>query len=73
MTPDEVKAYYEQNRKEFLTPEKRSFHLLVADEAKIGAGSKSAMPICGQRTTRTSTDIGTPEQRKSPAHPDQDQ
>ena len=38
VTPDEVKAYYEQNRKEFLTPEKRSFHLLVADEAKIGAG-----------------------------------
>jgi len=37
VTPDEVKVFYEQNKQEFLNPEKRSFSLLVADEAKVGA------------------------------------
>ena len=37
VTPAEVKTFYEQNRSVYMTPEKRSFHLLIADEAKIGA------------------------------------
>ena len=37
VTPAEVKTFYEQNRSVYMSPEKRSFHLLVADEAKIGA------------------------------------
>ena len=37
VTPEEIKTFYEQNRSVYMTPEKRSFHLLIADEAKIGA------------------------------------
>lgn len=34
---EEVQAFYNQNKQQFNTPEKRSLHLLVADEARIGA------------------------------------
>ncbi len=37
VTPDEIQTFFSQNKSEFRTPERRSFHLLVADEAKIGA------------------------------------
>lgn len=37
VTPEEIKKYYDQNKHEFLTQERRSYHLLIADEAKIGA------------------------------------
>jgi peptidyl-prolyl cis-trans isomerase D len=35
VTPEEVQAYFNQNRSQYTTPEKRSFHLLIADEAKL--------------------------------------
>lgn len=37
VTPEEVKTYFDKNRSQFMIPEKRSFELLLADEAKIGA------------------------------------
>ena len=37
VTPDEVQKYFSQNRNQYMTPEKRSFHLLIADEAKVAA------------------------------------
>ncbi len=37
LTPAEVSEFFNKNSANFTTPEKRSFHLLVADEAKIGA------------------------------------
>lgn len=37
VTPDEVQTFYNQNKTEFRIPEKKSFHLLIADEVKIGA------------------------------------
>jgi peptidyl-prolyl cis-trans isomerase D len=36
VTPAEVQDFYQKNRAQFTTPEKRSFHLLIADEARIG-------------------------------------
>jgi peptidyl-prolyl cis-trans isomerase D len=41
-TPEEIQAFYTQNKSEFRTPERRSFHMLVADEAKIGATVEAA-------------------------------
>jgi peptidyl-prolyl cis-trans isomerase D len=37
ISPDEIRAYYNNNKEEFREPEKRNIVLLVADEAKIGA------------------------------------
>lgn len=37
VTPEEVQAFYNQNKAQFMTPERRSFHLLIADEQKIGS------------------------------------
>jgi len=37
ITPEEMKAYFESQKGQFTVPEKRSFDLLVADEAKVGA------------------------------------
>jgi len=37
VSPEEIQKYYEQNKHEFLTQERRSYHLLIADEAKVGA------------------------------------
>ena len=37
VTPEEIQAFYNQNKSMYMTPERRSFHLLIADEAKIGA------------------------------------
>jgi peptidyl-prolyl cis-trans isomerase D len=37
VTPAEIQAYYNAQKATFLTPEQRSFHLLIADEAKVGA------------------------------------
>jgi peptidyl-prolyl cis-trans isomerase D len=37
VTPDEIQAYYAKSKASFRTPEKRSFDLLVVDEAKISA------------------------------------
>ena len=36
-TPEEIRAYYNSQKAQFTTPEKRSLVLLIADEAKIGA------------------------------------
>ncbi|MEJ7607506.1 MAG: peptidyl-prolyl cis-trans isomerase [Bryobacteraceae bacterium] len=36
LTPAEIQNSYNQNKAQFMAPEKKSFHLLVADEAKIG-------------------------------------
>jgi peptidyl-prolyl cis-trans isomerase D len=36
VTPAEIQDFYNKNRAQFLTPEKRSYHLLIADEARIG-------------------------------------
>ncbi|HYP06835.1 MAG TPA: peptidyl-prolyl cis-trans isomerase [Bryobacteraceae bacterium] len=33
----DIEAYYNANRGQFMSPEKRSFHLLIADEARMGA------------------------------------
>ena len=57
VTPAEVKTFYEQNRSVYMSPEKRSFHLLIADEAKIGATLKSMKRNFAPPTTRTSTGI----------------
>jgi peptidyl-prolyl cis-trans isomerase D len=37
VTPEEIQNYYNAQKASFQTPEKRSFNLLLADEAKIGA------------------------------------
>ena len=37
VTPADIQAHFNQNRAQFMSPEKRSIHLLIADEAKIGA------------------------------------
>jgi peptidyl-prolyl cis-trans isomerase D len=37
VSPEEIQTFYTQNRGQFNTPEKRSFQLLIADEARIGA------------------------------------
>ena len=37
VSPEEVQAYYNQTKSQYTTPDRRSFHLLIADEAKIGA------------------------------------
>jgi peptidyl-prolyl cis-trans isomerase D len=37
VTPEEIRAYYNSQKAQFTTPEKRSLVLLIADEAKIGA------------------------------------
>lgn len=37
VTPAEVQDYFNKNRAQYTTPEKRSFNLLVADETKLGA------------------------------------
>ena len=37
VTPEEVQAFYNQNKSMYMTPERRSFDLLIADEAKIGS------------------------------------
>jgi peptidyl-prolyl cis-trans isomerase D len=37
VTPAEIQEYFNKNRAQYTTPEKRSFHVLIADEAKIGA------------------------------------
>lgn len=36
-SPEEIKAYYDRNRTQFMTPEKRSFRMLIADEGRMGA------------------------------------
>jgi peptidyl-prolyl cis-trans isomerase D len=36
VSPQEILAYFNGNRAQFRTPEKRSFDMLVADEAKMG-------------------------------------
>jgi peptidyl-prolyl cis-trans isomerase D len=36
ITPAEIETHYKQNGVQYTTPERRSFHLLIADEAKIG-------------------------------------
>ena len=36
VTPAEIETFYQKNRAQFTTPEKRSYHLLIADEARIG-------------------------------------
>ena len=38
VTPQEVQEYFNRNRAAYKTPERRSFYLLIADEAKVGAG-----------------------------------
>ena len=42
VTSDEIQTFFNQNKSEFRTPERRSFHLLVADEAKIGASIEAS-------------------------------
>ncbi|MBC8166126.1 MAG: peptidylprolyl isomerase, partial [Bryobacteraceae bacterium] len=37
VTPEEVKTYYSTQKAQYNTPEKRSFHLLFANEQRIGA------------------------------------
>jgi peptidyl-prolyl cis-trans isomerase D len=37
LTDADLRGFYEAQKAQFTTPEKRSFHLLIADEAKIGA------------------------------------
>jgi peptidyl-prolyl cis-trans isomerase D len=37
VSPEEIQAFYNQNKTMYMSPERRSFHLLIADEAKIGA------------------------------------
>jgi peptidyl-prolyl cis-trans isomerase D len=37
VTPEEVQTFFNQNRAGYMTPEKRSFHVLIADEAKLAA------------------------------------
>lgn len=37
VSPQEIQAYYNTQKASFTTPERRSFNLLIADEAKIGA------------------------------------
>jgi peptidyl-prolyl cis-trans isomerase D len=37
VAPEEIKTHFDQNRSLYMTPEKRSFYVLIADEAKIGA------------------------------------
>lgn len=36
-SPEEIQKHYEALKTQFMLPEKRSFHLLVADEAKLAA------------------------------------
>lgn len=42
LSPEEIRSYYESNRARFHTPEKRTFDVLIADEAK--AGQKIVIP-----------------------------
>ena len=37
VTPAEIQDFYNKNRAQFMTQEKRSYQLLIADEARIGA------------------------------------
>lgn len=41
VAPDEVRKYYESAKTRYMTPERRSFHFLIADETKIGASVQS--------------------------------
>ena len=54
VTAEEIKTYYDQNKPNSLLRERRSFHLLIADEAKIGAGVDVPEAICEPCTARTS-------------------
>jgi peptidyl-prolyl cis-trans isomerase D len=38
ITPDDARAWFNTQRAQFTIPEKRSFHVLIADEAKVAAG-----------------------------------
>ena len=37
VSPDEVKKHFDSNRSQYMTPERRTFSLLIADEAKLAA------------------------------------
>jgi peptidyl-prolyl cis-trans isomerase D len=37
LTDADLRGFYESQKAQFTVPEKRSFHLLIADEAKVGA------------------------------------
>jgi peptidyl-prolyl cis-trans isomerase D len=37
VTPEEIRQAYETQKATLMSPERRSFHMLIADEAKIGA------------------------------------
>lgn len=42
VSADEIQKFYSSNKSQFNIPEKRSFDLLIADEAKIGATMQSS-------------------------------
>lgn len=65
VSPDEIKAYYDKNRTQFMTPERRSFDLLLAEEARIGAsiqtGENDLRALYGRSIER----FRTPERVKA--------
>ena len=64
VTPDEIQTFYKQNQSEFRTPERRSFHLLVADEAKIGASIEASEADLRTAYSQNLDRFRTPEQVK---------
>lgn len=38
ITPDEIKAYYDKNKGQYMSPEKRTFQVLVLDQDKVQQG-----------------------------------
>jgi peptidyl-prolyl cis-trans isomerase D len=64
VTPDEIQLFYNQNKSEFRTPERKSFHLLVADEAKMGSSVEAAEADLRAAYAQNLDRFRTPEQVK---------
>jgi peptidyl-prolyl cis-trans isomerase D len=64
VTPAEIQNYFTQNRAQYMTPEKRSFHVLIADEAKIGASVEVSEPELRTAYSRNIDRYRSPERAK---------
>lgn len=61
VSPEDIRSYYQQNQNQFTVPEKRSFHLLVADQAKIAASFQVPEEELRRAYTANADQFRTPE------------
>ncbi len=64
ITPEELKAYFNTNRAAFMSPEKRGFQLLIADEGRIGETIDVSDGMLQQAYTANKERFRTPERVK---------